>query len=137
MKFKSGILQKFDHLTEILKECQKKVSEMVTSEHVALLKQMQENRNCLQHHLETVTEYNRTAEGLMSLADDIVFLEVGKKICGLCALGECCCHCSLNTISLPKCTIGITVSKARNFRGFQFVWFFLFCTCIWNAESML
>ncbi|XP_070793655.1 E3 ubiquitin-protein ligase TRIM65 [Pituophis catenifer annectens] len=75
MKFKSGILQKFDHLTEILKECQKKVSEMVTSEHAALLKQMQENRNCLQHHLETVTQYNRTAEGLMSSADDIVFLE--------------------------------------------------------------
>ncbi|XP_058021931.1 E3 ubiquitin-protein ligase TRIM65 isoform X1 [Ahaetulla prasina] len=75
VKFKSGILQKFDHLMETLKECQKKVSEMVTSEHAALLKQMEENRNCLHHHLETVTQYNRTAEGLMSSVDDIVFLE--------------------------------------------------------------
>lgn len=84
MKFKSGILQKFDHLMETLKECQKKVSEMVTSEHAALLKQMQENRNCLQHHLETVTQYNRTAEGLLSSADNIVFLEVGKRYVYLC-----------------------------------------------------
>ncbi|XP_015685481.2 tripartite motif-containing protein 65-like [Protobothrops mucrosquamatus] len=75
MKFSSGNLQKFDHLVETLKECQKKVLKMATSEHAALLKQMEENRNCLQHHLETVTQYNRTAEGLLSCADDIVFLE--------------------------------------------------------------
>ncbi|XP_070595988.1 E3 ubiquitin-protein ligase TRIM65 [Erythrolamprus reginae] len=75
MKFRSGILQKFDHLMETLKECQKVVSETVTSEHDALLKQMQENQNCLQHHLEAVTQYNRTAEELMSSADDIVFLQ--------------------------------------------------------------
>lgn len=81
MKFSSGNLQKFDHLVETLKECQKKVLKMATSEHAALLKQMEENRNCLQHHLETVTQYNRTAEGLLSCADDIVFLEVGKKMC--------------------------------------------------------
>lgn len=79
MKFRSGILQKFDHLVETLEECKKKVLKKATSEHVALLKQMQENQNCLQHHLETVTKYSRTAERLLSCADDIVFLEVGKK----------------------------------------------------------
>ncbi|KAM3846684.1 E3 ubiquitin-protein ligase TRIM65 [Vipera latastei] len=75
LKFRSGILQKFDHLVETLEECKKKVLKKATSEHAALLKQMQENQNCLQHHLETVTQYSRTAERLLSCADDIVFLE--------------------------------------------------------------
>ncbi|KAG8129023.1 hypothetical protein E2320_016382 [Naja naja] len=80
MKFESGILQKFNHLMETLKECQKKVLEVVTSDHAALLKQMQENRNCLQHHLETVMQYNRTAETLMSSADNVLFLENANTV---------------------------------------------------------
>ncbi|XP_063149129.1 E3 ubiquitin-protein ligase TRIM65 [Candoia aspera] len=74
-KFRLGILQKFDHLMETLKECQKKVVERVESEHATLLKQMEENWNCLQHHLETFTQYNKTVEGLLSCADDVRFLE--------------------------------------------------------------
>ncbi|KAM6470503.1 E3 ubiquitin-protein ligase TRIM65 [Liasis olivaceus] len=80
MKFRSGIFQKFERLMETLKECQKKVVERAESEHAALVKQMMENWNCLQHYMETFTQYNKTVEGLLSCADDIMFLEEQRHL---------------------------------------------------------
>uniref|UniRef100_A0A8D2LLN3 Uncharacterized protein n=1 Tax=Varanus komodoensis TaxID=61221 RepID=A0A8D2LLN3_VARKO len=75
-KFKSRVLQKFGHVMEVLKECQQKAVERIENEQAAVLGQMEENWNRLQHQLDTVSQYNMKAEELLSCADDIQFLEV-------------------------------------------------------------
>ncbi|XP_062976389.1 E3 ubiquitin-protein ligase TRIM65 [Elgaria multicarinata webbii] len=74
-KFKSGVLQKFAHLMETLKECQWKVVERIQSEQAAALGQMEENWNRLRNQLDAVSQRNKKAEGLLAYADDMQFLE--------------------------------------------------------------
>ncbi|XP_077183872.1 E3 ubiquitin-protein ligase TRIM65 [Paroedura picta] len=74
-KLKSGILQKFLHLSETLKECQRKALERVEKEQATALNQVQENWDQLQHQEATVSEHNKKAQELLACTDDITFLE--------------------------------------------------------------
>ncbi|XP_042308310.1 tripartite motif-containing protein 65 [Sceloporus undulatus] len=74
-KFKSGVLQKFAHIMETLKECQRKAVERIENEQSVALGQMGENWNRLHHQLEVLTQQNRKAEGLLTCTDNIKFFE--------------------------------------------------------------
>ncbi|XP_048348064.1 tripartite motif-containing protein 65 [Sphaerodactylus townsendi] len=74
-KLKSGVLQKFVQLSEALKECQRKALERIETEQVAVLGQVQENWDQLQHQHATVNEHNKKAQELLACTDDMAFLE--------------------------------------------------------------
>ncbi|XP_066470144.1 E3 ubiquitin-protein ligase TRIM65 [Tiliqua scincoides] len=74
-KLKSGLMQKFAHLMEALKECQRKAVEKIEREQAAVLGQVQENWDQLQHQLTTRTQFNKEAEELLAGTDDMKFLE--------------------------------------------------------------
>ncbi|XP_060108687.1 E3 ubiquitin-protein ligase TRIM65 isoform X1 [Heteronotia binoei] len=75
-KLKSAVLQKCVHLSEALKECQRKALERVEKEQAAALNQVQENWNQLHHQQATVSEHNKKARQLLACPDGMVFLEV-------------------------------------------------------------
>ncbi|KAJ7316041.1 hypothetical protein JRQ81_002203 [Phrynocephalus forsythii] len=74
-KFKSGVLQKFGHLVESLKECQRKAMERIENEQARTLGQMEENWNQVQHQLDAFTQHSQKAEELLACTDNITFLE--------------------------------------------------------------
>uniref|UniRef100_A0A6J0UKX4 E3 ubiquitin-protein ligase TRIM65 isoform X1 n=1 Tax=Pogona vitticeps TaxID=103695 RepID=A0A6J0UKX4_9SAUR len=74
-KFKSGVLQKFGHLVEALKECQRKAMERIENEQARTLGQMEENWDQVHHQLDVFTQHNMKAEKLLACTDDITFLE--------------------------------------------------------------
>ncbi|XP_054832252.1 tripartite motif-containing protein 65 isoform X2 [Eublepharis macularius] len=74
-KLQSGILQKFAHLSEALKECQRKAVEGIEKEQAAVLSQVQENWDHLQHQQAAVNEHNKKARELLACTDDMKFLE--------------------------------------------------------------
>ncbi|XP_061472204.1 E3 ubiquitin-protein ligase TRIM65 [Rhineura floridana] len=74
-KLKSGVLQKFTHLMEALKEYQRKTVERIESEQAAVLGQMEENWDQLQHQLDALTRRSKEAEALLACTNDIKFLE--------------------------------------------------------------
>lgn len=83
-KLKSGVLQKFVHLSEALKECQRKALERVEKEQAAALSQVQENWDQLQHQEVTVSEHNEKARELLACTDDMKFLEVSVYLLNRC-----------------------------------------------------
>nr|XP_056704331.1 E3 ubiquitin-protein ligase TRIM65 [Euleptes europaea] len=72
---KSGVLQKFAQLTEALKEWQRKVLERIETEQAAVLSQVQESWDQLQHQQAAVNEHNKKARELLACTDDMAFLE--------------------------------------------------------------
>lgn len=79
-KLKSGVMQKFAHLMEALKEFQRKAVEKIEGKQAAVLGQVQENWNQLQHQLATCTQFNKEAGELLDSTDDMKFLEVSVNM---------------------------------------------------------
>uniref|UniRef100_A0A803T362 Tripartite motif containing 65 n=1 Tax=Anolis carolinensis TaxID=28377 RepID=A0A803T362_ANOCA len=75
-QFKSKILQKFCHIMEALKGCQRKAVERIESEQALALGQLEESWNRLQHQLEVLAEHDKKAKELLTCADNVKFLEV-------------------------------------------------------------